>query len=149
VATNIAETSMVEKINFTLYIYILLQTIEGVVYVIDPGYCKRKEFDPKRRIESLLIRPITQASAIQRAGRAGRTRPGKCFRLYTESDFRGMKLIEPEIWHSNLANVLLRMKKSGVPDLYSFDYMDAPPSELLSQSIAMLTHLAALDSWWK
>jgi HrpA-like RNA helicase len=59
-----------------------------------------------------------------------------------------MKLIEPEIRHSNLANVLLRMKKSGVPDLYRFDYMDAPPAELLAQSIALLTHLEALDGGW-
>jgi pre-mRNA-splicing factor ATP-dependent RNA helicase DHX15/PRP43 len=117
--------------------------------VIDSGYCKRKEFDPKRRIESLLIRPITQASAIQRAGRAGRTRPGKCFRLYSESEFLRMKVIEPEIRHSNLDNVLLRMKKSGVPDLCSFDFMDAPPPELLSQSISMLIHLKALDSMFK
>lgn len=69
VSTNIAETSL---------------TIDGVVYVIDPGFSKQKVYNPRIRVESLLVSPISRASAQQRAGRAGRTRPGKCFRLYTE-----------------------------------------------------------------
>jgi pre-mRNA-splicing factor ATP-dependent RNA helicase DHX15/PRP43 len=68
VATNIAETSI---------------TIDGIVYVIDPGFSKQKVFNPRMKVESLLVSPISKASAKQRAGRAGRTRPGKCFRLYT------------------------------------------------------------------
>ena len=68
VATNIAETSI---------------TIDGIVYVIDPGFAKQKVFNPRMRVESLLVSPISRASAKQRAGRAGRTKPGKCFRLYT------------------------------------------------------------------
>ena len=72
VATNIAETSI---------------TINGVVYVIDPGFSKQKVYNPRIRVESLLVSPISKASARQRAGRAGRTRPGKCFRLYTEESF--------------------------------------------------------------
>lgn len=72
VSTNIAETSV---------------TINGVVFVIDCGFCKQKVFDPKSRIESLVVTPISQASAKQRAGRAGRTQPGKCFRLFTEHSF--------------------------------------------------------------
>ena len=72
VATNIAETSV---------------TIDGVVYVVDCGFCKQKVFDPKTRVEALVVTPVSQASAKQRAGRAGRTRPGKCFRLYTEQSF--------------------------------------------------------------
>lgn len=69
VSTNIAETSL---------------TIDGVVYVIDPGFSKQKVYNPRIRVESLLVSPISRASAQQRAGRAGRTKPGKCFRLYTE-----------------------------------------------------------------
>ena len=69
VSTNIAETSL---------------TIDGVVFVIDPGFSKQKVYNPRIRVESLLVSPISKASAQQRAGRAGRTKPGKCFRLYTE-----------------------------------------------------------------
>ena len=72
VSTNIAETSV---------------TINGIVFVIDTGFCKQKVFDPRTRVESLRVTPISQAAAKQRAGRAGRTQPGKCFRLYTESSF--------------------------------------------------------------
>jgi pre-mRNA-splicing factor ATP-dependent RNA helicase DHX15/PRP43 len=73
VATNIAETSI---------------TIDGIVYVIDPGFAKQKVFNPRMRVESLLVSPISRASAKQRAGRAGRTKPGKCFRLYTEKSYK-------------------------------------------------------------
>ena len=72
VATNIAETSI---------------TIDGIVYVIDPGFAKQKVFNARMRVESLLVSPISKASAKQRAGRAGRTKPGKCFRLYTEAAY--------------------------------------------------------------
>ena len=78
VATNIAETSI---------------TINGVVYVIDPGFSKQKVYNPRIRVESLLVTPISKASARQRAGRAGRTRPGKCFRLYTEESFNTQLLV--------------------------------------------------------
>lgn len=71
-STNIAETSL---------------TIDGIVYVVDPGFSKQKVYNPRIRVESLLVSPISQASAQQRSGRAGRTRPGKCFRLYTEKSF--------------------------------------------------------------
>ena len=84
-------------------------TIDGIVYVIDPGFAKQKTYNPRLRIESLLISPISKASAKQRAGRAGRTRPGKCYRLYTEKAFE-KDLIEntyPEILRSNLSSVVL------------------------------------------
>merc|ERR1712054_531456 len=71
-STNIAETSL---------------TIDGIVYVIDPGFSKQKVYNPRIHAESLLVSPISRASAHQRSGRAGRTRPGKCFRLYTENSF--------------------------------------------------------------
>lgn len=73
VSTNIAETSL---------------TIDGVVFVIDPGFAKQKVYNPRIRVESLLVCPISKASAMQRAGRAGRTKPGKCFRLYTEKAYK-------------------------------------------------------------
>jgi len=101
ISTNIAETSL---------------TIDGIVYVVDPGFSKQKVYNPRIRVESLLVSPISKASAQQRAGRAGRTKPGKCFRLYTEKDF--MKELDdqthPEILRSNLANTVLELMKLGV-----------------------------------
>ena len=89
VSTNIAETSL---------------TIDGVVFVIDPGFSKQKVYNPRVRVESLLVSPISRASAQQRAGRAGRTQPGKCFRLYTEKSFQQDLIAQtyPEILRSNL-----------------------------------------------
>lgn len=101
ISTNVAETSL---------------TIDGIVYVVDPGFSKQKVYNPRIRVESLLVSPISKASAQQRAGRAGRTRPGKCFRLYTEKDF--MTELEeqthPEILRSNLANTVLELVKAGI-----------------------------------
>ncbi|KAI0028653.1 P-loop containing nucleoside triphosphate hydrolase protein [Vararia minispora EC-137] len=132
VSTNIAETSL---------------TIEGIVYVVDPGFSKQKVYNPRIRVESLLVSPISKASAQQRAGRAGRTRPGKCFRLYTEKDF--MKELEeqthPEILRSNLANTVLELVKLGIDDLVHFDYVDAPAPETLMRALELLNFLAALD----
>lgn len=132
VSTNIAETSL---------------TIDGIVYVIDPGFSKQKIYNPRLRVESLLVSPISKASAQQRAGRAGRTRPGKCFRLYTESSF--VKELEeqsyPEILRSNLASVVLELKKLGVDDLVHFDYMDPPAPETVMRALELLNYLAAFD----
>jgi pre-mRNA-splicing factor ATP-dependent RNA helicase DHX15/PRP43 len=132
VSTNVAETSL---------------TIDGIVYVIDPGFSKQKMYNPRIRVESLLVSPISKASAQQRAGRAGRTRPGKCFRLYAEEDF--MKDLEeqthPEILRSNLANTVLELVKAGVKDLLRFDFMDAPAPETLMRALELLNYLAALD----
>ena len=85
VSTNIAETSV---------------TINGIVYVVDTGFCKQKVFDPRTRVESLRVTPISQASAKQRAGRAGRTQPGKCFRLYTESSF----MTQLPVWMNEMSS---------------------------------------------
>ena len=132
VSTNIAETSL---------------TIDGIVYVVDPGFSKQKVYNPRIRVESLLVSPISKASAQQRAGRAGRTRPGKCFRLYTEKDF--MKELEeqtyPEILRSNLANTVLELVKLGIKDLVRFDYVDAPAPETLMRALELLNYLKALD----
>lgn len=132
IATNIAETSL---------------TIDGIVYVIDPGFAKQKVFNPRMRVESLLVSPISKASAKQRAGRAGRTRPGKCFRLYTEASFKNelMEDTYPEILRSNLASVVLTLKKLGISDLVHFDFMDPPAPETLMRALELLNDLAALD----
>jgi pre-mRNA-splicing factor ATP-dependent RNA helicase DHX15/PRP43 len=113
VSTNIAETSL---------------TIDGIVYVIDPGFSKQKTYNPRIRVESLLVSPISRASAQQRAGRAGRTRPGKCFRLYTEKSFLTelQEQTYPEILRSNLGSTVLQLKKVGIDDLVHFDFMDPP-----------------------
>jgi pre-mRNA-splicing factor ATP-dependent RNA helicase DHX15/PRP43 len=132
IATNIAETSI---------------TIDGIVYVIDPGFAKQKVFNPRMRVESLLVSPISRASAKQRAGRAGRTKPGKCFRLYTEKSYKE-ELIEntyPEILRSNLATTVLTLKKLGINDLVHFDFMDPPAPETLMRALELLNYLGALD----
>lgn len=97
VATNIAETSL---------------TLDGVKYVVDAGYCKLKVFNPKIGMDALQVTPVSQANANQRSGRAGRTGPGVCYRLYTQEAFRGEMLENnvPEIQRTNLANVVLLLK---------------------------------------
>ncbi|KAK2746345.1 DEAH-box ATP-dependent RNA helicase prp43 [Myotisia sp. PD_48] len=132
ISTNIAETSL---------------TIDGIVYVVDPGFSKQKVYNPRIRVESLLVSPISKASAQQRAGRAGRTRPGKCFRLYTEGAFK-KELIEqtyPEILRSNLSSTVLDLKKLGIDDLVHFDLMDPPAPETLMRALEELNYLACLD----
>ncbi|XP_004520253.1 putative pre-mRNA-splicing factor ATP-dependent RNA helicase PRP1 isoform X2 [Ceratitis capitata] len=132
VSTNIAETSL---------------TIDGVVFVIDPGFAKQKVYNPRIRVESLLISAISKASAQQRAGRAGRTRPGKCFRLYTEKAYKNemQDNTYPEILRSNLGTVVLQLKKLGIDDLVHFDFMDPPAPETLMRALELLNYLAALD----
>lgn len=91
--------------------------------------------------------PISRASAQQRAGRAGRTRPGKCFRLYTQEDFQRQldEQTHPEILRSNLANTVLELMRLGIRDLVSFDYMDAPAPETVMRALELLNHLGAID----
>ena len=132
VSTNIAETSL---------------TVDGIVYVVDPGFSKQKLYNPRIRVESLLVTPISRSSAQQRAGRAGRTRPGKCFRLFTEKDFRREleEHMPPEILRCNLASTVLDLVKAGVKDLVRFDWVDAPAPETLMRALELLNFLAALD----
>lgn len=132
ISTNIAETSL---------------TIDGIVYVVDPGFSKQKVYNPRVKVESLLVSPISKASAQQRAGRAGRTRPGKCFRLYTEEAFK-KELIEqsyPEILRSNLSSTVLELKKLGIDDLVHFDFMDPPAPETMMQALEELNYLQCLS----
>lgn len=131
-ATNIAETSL---------------TIDGVVYVIDPGMSKQKVYNPRARIESLLVACISKASAKQRMGRAGRTQNGKCFRLYTKESYEHElePCAHPEILRSNLGNVVLQMLKLGVANLVNFDFMDPPAPETMMRALELLSYLGAID----
>mmetsp|Transcript_4561 Transcript_4561/g.7071 ORF Transcript_4561/g.7071 Transcript_4561/m.7071 type:complete len:1066 (+) Transcript_4561:101-3298(+) len=131
-ATNIAETSL---------------TINGICYVIDTGFAKQNNFNAKSGMESLVVTPISQAAANQRAGRAGRTQAGKCFRLYTAWSFQNElePNTTPEILRTNMGNVVLMLKSLGINDLINFDFMDRPPSEALIRALEQLYALGALN----
>lgn len=132
IATNIAETSI---------------TIDGIYYVIDPGFVKQNAYDPKLGMDSLVVTPISQAQAKQRAGRAGRTGPGKAFRLYTEAAFQSEMLPTsiPEIQRQNLSTTILMLKAMGINDLLHFDFMDPPPTNTMLTALEELYALSALD----
>ena len=132
VATNIAESSI---------------TIDGIVYVVDPGFTKQKVFNPRGKMESLLINIISKENADQRAGRAGRTKPGKCYRLYTEESYEKelKKSSIPEILRSNITSVVLNLLKLGINDLVHFDFIDPPAPETMMRAIEMLNYLGAMD----
>ncbi|KAL8271108.1 hypothetical protein Esti_004962 [Eimeria stiedai] len=133
VATNIAETSL---------------TVDGVRYVVDCGYCKLKVFNPSIGMDALQVTPISQANANQRKGRAGRTGPGKCFRLYTETAFIREMLPNtvPEVQRTNLSNVVLLLKSIGVANLLDFDLIDPPPQDTFVDAMFQLWVLGALDN---
>lgn len=132
VATNIAEASL---------------TIDGIYYVVDPGFAKMKVYSPKNGMDSLVVCPVSQASARQRAGRAGRTGPGKCYRLYTEAAYKNEMLPTsiPEIQRTNLSMTVLTLKAMGINDLLGFDFMDPPPAATLVTALEQLYNLGALD----
>ncbi|KAF2083746.1 mRNA splicing factor RNA helicase [Saccharata proteae CBS 121410] len=132
IATNIAETSL---------------TIEGIVYVIDPGYVKENVYNPRTGMESLVVTPCSRASANQRAGRAGRVGAGHCFRLYTKWAFYNElePNTTPEIQRTNLSSTVLLLKSLGINDLVGFDFMDAPPADTLIRSLELLYALGALN----
>ncbi|KAF5294947.1 hypothetical protein FQR65_LT10660 [Abscondita terminalis] len=133
VATNIAETSL---------------TVDGIIFVIDSGYCKLKVYNPRIGMDALQIYPISQANANQRSGRAGRTGPGQAFRLYTERQYKDELLVTnvPEIQRTNLANTVLLLKSLGVEDLLQFHFMDPPPQDNILNSLYQLWILGALDN---
>ncbi|CAN8075399.1 unnamed protein product [Agarophyton chilense] len=133
VATNIAETSL---------------TIDGIRYVVDAGYCKLKTYNPRLGMDALLLCPASQSSAAQRAGRAGRTAPGKCYRLFTSTAYL-CELFEtnvPEIQRTNLSHVVLLLKTLGVQDILEFPFIDPPPRENVLKSMLGLWLLGALDA---
>ncbi|RMX73761.1 hypothetical protein D0869_13283 [Hortaea werneckii] len=131
-ATNIAETSL---------------TIDNISYVIDPGYVKENRYTPATNMESLVAVPISRASANQRAGRAGRTGPGKCFRLYTKWAYYNdlPESTTPEIQRTNLNSIVLLLKSLGINDLINFDFMDPPSPDMLIRSLEQLYALGALN----
>ncbi|EYC25776.1 hypothetical protein Y032_0011g1377 [Ancylostoma ceylanicum] len=132
ITTSIAETSL---------------TIDGVAFVIDSGYSKQKVYNPRIQVEYLLACPISKASAKLRADCAGRTKPGKCFRLYTEKAYQEMQeLPYPEILRSDLRSVVLQLKKLGIDDPTHFDFMDSPAPETILAALELLEKLGATSS---
>jgi ATP-dependent helicase HrpB len=130
VSTNVAETSL---------------TIEGVTTVIDCGLARVARFDPHRGINTLLIEKISAASADQRAGRAGRTAPGVCVRLWTERE-HGQRAPQelPEVKRLDLSEVVLTLKASGIDDVFSFPWLEKPEPKALERAETLLADLGAL-----
>ncbi|RIA96030.1 P-loop containing nucleoside triphosphate hydrolase protein [Glomus cerebriforme] len=130
-ATNIAQTSV---------------TIPGIKYVVDTGFVKQKSYDPSTGMDALLVVPISQAAATQRAGRAGRTAPGKAFRLYSRESFEQMEIeTVPEIQRSSLLGTVLSLKKMGIRDIIHFEFIDPPDPILVKNALKQLFLLEALD----
>ncbi|KAI1381041.1 P-loop containing nucleoside triphosphate hydrolase protein [Hypoxylon crocopeplum] len=131
-ATNIAETSL---------------TIDGITYVIDPGYVKENVYNPATGMSNLVVVPCSRASASQRSGRAGRVGPGKCFRLYTKYAYMNEmdESTTPEIQRTNLNGVVLLLKSLGINQLLEFEFMDPPPTESLIGALNQLFALQALN----
>ncbi|CAA2986278.1 probable pre-mRNA-splicing factor ATP-dependent RNA helicase DEAH4 isoform X2 [Olea europaea var. sylvestris] len=134
VSTNIAETSL---------------TVDGVVYVIDSGYVKQRQYNPSTGMYSLDVVQISKVQANQRSGRAGRTRPGRCYRLYPsmvyEDDFLDATI--PEIQRSSLAGTVLYLKSLDLPDIniLKFDFLDPPSSESLEDALKQLYLIDAIN----
>lgn len=130
-ATNIAETSV---------------TVPGVRYVVDGGKAKVKQYRARLGMESLLAKPISKSSAVQRTGRAGREGPGKCFRLYTEDAFGGLQDSDlPEILRNDVLGAVLTMKARGIQDVLAFPLMDPPETEAIEKALVHLHFLGALN----
>ncbi|CAI5516862.1 unnamed protein product [Closterium sp. Naga37s-1] len=132
VATNIAETSL---------------TIEGIVYVVDCGFVKQRFFDPVSNVDALLLVPVSRASAQQRAGRAGRVRPGKCYRLYTEHSYMTDLAAHtiPEIQRSDLTATVLQLKSLGIDNIMRFDWLSPPAPSAMIRALETLFAIRALD----
>ncbi|CBY15540.1 unnamed protein product [Oikopleura dioica] len=132
---------------FDSFSILLTLLLDGIAFVVDPGFSKLKVYNPRIRVESLLISSISKANAQQRAGRAGRTGPGKCFRLFTEKAYQSemQDFVYPEILRSNLGSVILNMKKLGIDDLIHFDFVDPPSPQSLFSAMETLNYLAAIN----
>ncbi|KAF8794411.1 ATP-dependent RNA helicase DEAH12 like protein [Argiope bruennichi] len=130
-ATNCAETSV---------------TIPGIKFVVDCGMVKESQFDITRNMNIMSVNFVSQSSAEQRRGRAGRTQVGKCYRLYSKKNYEGMnKTTEPEILRVNLGQALLRLMKLGIKDPLQFDFVQSPPQEVLRTSMQQLLDLNAVN----
>jgi ATP-dependent helicase HrpA len=130
-ATNVAETSL---------------TVPGIRYVIDAGTARVKRYSFRNKVEQLLIEPVSQAAANQRAGRCGRVAEGICIRLYDEKDFAGRpRFTDPEILRSSLASVILRMKSLHLGMVEEFPFIDAPSKRAIADGYQLLQELGAVD----
>ncbi|UYG51850.1 ATP-dependent RNA helicase HrpA [Comamonas endophytica] len=129
-ATNVAETSL---------------TVPGIRYVIDAGTARVKRYSFRSKVEQLLVEPISQAAANQRAGRCGRVADGICLRLYDEADFVARPpFTDPEILRSSLAGVILRMKSLGLGDVVNFPFLEAPTGRAIADGYQLLAELGAV-----
>lgn len=133
-ATNIAQTSV---------------TIPNIRFVVDSGFVKQKMYDPTTGMDALLIVPISRAAATQRAGRAGRTRAGICFRLYSKESFEVDMDEEtvPEIKRTGLIGTVLSLKGLGILDVNGFEFLDRPGEEELSAALRELYLIGAIDQY--
>jgi ATP-dependent helicase HrpA len=130
-ATNVAETSL---------------TVPGIRYVIDAGTARVKRYSFRSKVEQLLVEPISQAAANQRAGRCGRVANGICIRLYDEKDFTGRpRFTDPEILRSSLAGVILRMKALHLGSVEDFPFIEAPSRRAIADGYQLLNELGAVD----
>lgn len=131
VATNIAATSL---------------TIDGVLYVVDSGFVKQLAFNPRTGLDSLEIVQIAQSEAIQRTGRAGRTAPGKCYRLYSKKFYDQLeKTTVPEIQRTSLTSVVLSLKCMGIENVLDFQYLDPPEERMVLEALRQLYYFQAID----
>ena len=131
-STNVAETSL---------------TVPGIRYVIDPGQARVKRYSARRKLDSLQIEAISQASANQRAGRCGRVGPGICFRLFAEDDFEARpEFTDPEILRASLGGVILRMLDLGLGDIDDFPFVERPTDRAIADGWQQLTELGAVDA---
>ncbi|WP_233246862.1 ATP-dependent RNA helicase HrpA [Limnohabitans sp. Rim8] len=130
-ATNVAETSL---------------TVPGIRYVIDAGNARVKRYSWRSKVEQLMVEPISQAAANQRAGRCGRVANGICIRLYDEVDFNGRsRFTDPEILRSSLAGVILRMKALHLGNVEQFPFLEAPRPKAIADGYQLLSELGAVD----
>src|SRR5688572_10993102 len=130
-ATNVAETSL---------------TVPGIRYVVDAGTARVKRYSFRSKVEQLLVEPISQAAANQRAGRCGRVANGICIRLYDEKDFNGRpRFTDPEILRSSLAGVILRMKSLRLGVVEDFAFLEAPSRRAIADGYQLLNELGAVD----
>lgn len=130
-ATNIAETSL---------------TIPGIRYVVDTGLARLSRYSPQARTRRLPIEPVSQSSADQRKGRAGRVAEGVCIRLYSEEDYGGRpRFTQPEIQRANLADVILRLKAFGLGDIERFPFINPPAGKAIRSGYSLLEELGALE----
>jgi ATP-dependent RNA helicase DHX8/PRP22 len=122
-------------------------TIDDIVYVVDSCYDRIKYFNPTSHTEMLITESISKASAVQRAGRAGRTRSGKCYRLCTLKAYNDLLIPSsvPQIERTNLTEIILQIKALGVNDILHFPYLSPPPVEMLLHALDGLFALGALN----